>query len=100
MTPEKILDCARATIAIVRHLDAKDEKLQYPDYAHQIGLIERPEDFTHGTMTLCTMILDLAAVADSRTGKTKLGFGRVVNHTGKPGAGFFKKRRIAAVAEV
>jgi hypothetical protein len=96
MTPEKKLDCARALVALLRALDGSDRTMRYNEAAPAIGLIPPEGIFTRGHATQMADILNLAAVADSKVGKTTLPYHRIVGAGGKPGAGFHKVRQLKA----
>jgi hypothetical protein len=87
MTAEQRLGYAFSTVAILRHLTATDTTMRYNELGRVIGLIGPDEKFNQGHRT---------QIADILTGKLTLEFDRIVGADGKPGAGFFKTRRLTA----
>jgi hypothetical protein len=96
MTAEQRLGYAFSTVAILRHLEATDTTMRYNELGRVIGLIGPDERFNQGHRTQIADILNLAAVADSKVGALRLDFDRIVRADGKPGAGFFKTRKLTA----
>jgi hypothetical protein len=94
MTAEQRLGFALPTVAILRQLEATNTKMRYHELGRAIGLLGPDQRFNQGHRTQIADILNLAAVADSKVGKLRLDFDRIVNASGKPGSGFFKTRRL------
>ena len=89
------LEYARAAVAVLRALKILDRTMRHQDFARAIGLMPDAEKWYISYRNLIADILNLAAACSrQRRPHITLEIDRVVDESGKPGSGFWKRARI------